>query len=635
MPIDDYACEAGGHFRGAERSIQDATTDCPSCSATKANQATRPISPGVLHPERGRLRGSGIRSLRFMGGVVGLLLWPSTGCFSWEIDGVTGGPGGQGSTTSNASSGAGGEGSTTSNAGGVGGEGPATSNGSGGAGGAGGQGVTTSSATDTTSGSTSSTGGGDTCVLDWGVDLTQVWAKRFGDEGGEGGEGGGSDEQQEGVRVALDASGEAFVAGVYASPLDLGLGLLPQAGYNGQGYFPAGMFVGRFDASGAPQYSVGVVSTELIYPADVTARTGTSSLFVFGQYLDQVDSWGLPDGSGSGNFFVAELDAAGNKTWAAPFTGGGYGDPGRMAYSSETNALYAAGTFQTSMTIGATTIFGSTGPVGYLVRLNPDDGTVAWSKTFDCGPSCPVGAPSVAVDDGGVVYGLVSLPSNAGCSCDVDTETIVPDGRKMVVLVGYDASGAPRGARTITGDDLNYGTGVATSGTDVFVLGSARGSVTPEGGAELPADPQNGSAYLASYDTLGGLRFATLLGGDGGVSANAMAPDAFGRLWITGAASSTVTDLGCPDPFAPGSGPLHPYLMAVDASDGHTVLANFLNVGASGYVAIYGLAAEGRRIALTGHMAWNAGPAQVDFGAAPLTSDKNAADVLTAVLEMP
>jgi hypothetical protein len=184
---------------------------------------------------------------------------------------------------------------------------------------------------------------------------TTLWAKQFGD-----------DQYQQGVDVAADSAGNAFVLGYFTGALDLGGATLTSQS--------DAMFVAKFDPGGQHLWSRGFTNAE----GRSAAVDAGGELVVTGVMYDSVDFGGgtLLDAG----MFVARFDAAGNHLWSRSFpsTQGAGARPMSIAADGAGNAIVTGGL------MGSVDLGGGSLPSSGSLCTSPPCGSV-FAVKFDAG----------------------------------------------------------------------------------------------------------------------------------------------------------------------------------------------------------------------------------------------------------
>lgn len=342
----------------------------------------------------------------------------------------------------------------------------------------------------------------------------------------------GGDLPDYGLGLALDAGGNVYLTGTYASPAQFGALTLPA---------PAGradVFVAKLDPAGNWLWATTGGGTEDDTGAAL-AVDAAGILTVAGSFGGTAATFGptqlanpaAPTAARAG--FVARLSAGGSWLSATAIVGQGTTTSDDVALDAAGNA-YVCGSFA-----GASAIFGSTTlpnaaastTDSYVAKLTPA-GRWHWA-TRGGGPG-PDRAQAVAVDGNGLVY----LTGGFGGSAAFGATTLASQGTAFDVYVAaLDATGAWRWATRAGGAAAEAGSDLVLDGTGRPVItGEFFGPTAQFGNATLAlSGPQGQSdAFVAKLDAAGAWQWALGSSGAGEESGHALALDGDGGLYLSG-----------------------------------------------------------------------------------------------------
>jgi Beta-propeller repeat len=226
-----------------------------------------------------------------------------------------------------------------------------------------------------------------------------------------------------GSAIAVDSSGHAFVAGYTASPDFRTAGQPLQPAYHGPAFTGSGAlmgdgFVAKLDPSGsALVYStflggsggdfVNGVAVDAAGNAYVTGATASSNFPTAGSPLQR--SYGGGSSGGSGDAFVAKVDAAGSALVYSTFLGGSGDDAGEaISIDGAGNAYVTGYTRSTNFPIAGSPLQGkfaggaSFGDDTFVAKLNPAGSALVYSTYL--GGSGDESGYGIAVDGAGNAY---------------------------------------------------------------------------------------------------------------------------------------------------------------------------------------------------------------------------------------
>lgn len=162
-------------------------------------------------------------------------------------------------------------------------------------------------------------------------------------------------------RVTTDLVGNIFVTGAFYSPVNVGGGVLPNAG----GY---DIFLVKLDAAGNHLWSARFGSSGDQVPNDVTTDPA-GNVFITGSVGGTLDLGGgnLTSG-GDDDLFVAKYDPLGNHLWSKRFGSASIQEASAMAMDPAGNVLIT-GNFGGSLTFGGATLMANAGADFYVAKL--------------------------------------------------------------------------------------------------------------------------------------------------------------------------------------------------------------------------------------------------------------------------
>ncbi|MCL2449882.1 MAG: hypothetical protein FWD17_13125 [Polyangiaceae bacterium] len=284
------------------------------------------------------------------------------------------------------------------------------------------------------------------------------WSKAFGASG----------KDQNVSSIVFNAAGDVLIAG-NGDSLDLG---------GGPG---TGAFIGRFDSSGAYEWSNNFPTKET-YGGPYLAMGPLGELIVAGNFDTTIDLGGGPlTAPGPGNSaFMGEFDPSGAFQWAKVYSASSSGDPvagvifSSIAADSCGNVLVTGNFYGTADLGGAVTLTASdpTKETVFLAKVDPT-GSGIWADKF-VGSNVDTfseGPRKVAVD----AAGRPTLICYLSGSVDYGGGTLTSVGSASVSIASFDSAGAYRwayvGGSPSTADE-SQALGLAVSGDGVAVTGN-------------------------------------------------------------------------------------------------------------------------------------------------------------------
>ncbi len=361
-----------------------------------------------------------------------------------------------------------------------------------------------------------------------------LWARRAG--------GSASDE---GLAVAADAAGNAFVTGLFQGTASFGTTNLTSSGQSDiflAKYGPAGTLLWARKAGGNDFDEGHGLALDAAGDAYLTGYcTGTAA---FGS----INPASL---GGSNNMFVAKCSSAGTFLWVRR-AGGDSDDQGNaIAVDAATN-VYVTGAFADNVTFANTNLSGTgtNGALDVFVAKYDSAGNFLWARKG--GGSDNDQGYAIVADAAGNSYVAGQIFGTAAFS-----GTNVAGNGLDIFLSKYDGSGNLLWVRKAGGNNAIYGDGgfgvTLDPAGNVCVCGYFSG--TANLGSTNIATSGFDDVFIAKYDTGGNLLWVRKAGGSNLDVAYAMAADRSGNLFLTGFFSDTAA-FGAANLTATGPSPV-------------------------------------------------------------------------------
>ena len=331
----------------------------------------------------------------------------------------------------------------------------------------------------------SSAGSNDVFVVKLNSSGQLVWAKSVGGTGND-----------RGNAVAVDSSGNVYVAGSFSGTADFDPGS-GTANLSAVGFEDG--FVLKLNANGAYQWGKRIGGSSADYARGVAADS-SGNVFTTGYFQGTVD---FDPGAASANLasaggndaFLQKLDSDGNYAWAIRL-GSTSNDYGYSLVTDSSNNVMVHGHFQGTVDFdpGAGTDSRTTsGSVSaYILKLDTS-GALVWVSDFD-GTGVVYSSErgrSIAVDGSNNVYttgyfnGTADFDSGAGAS------NLTSSGNLDVYVTKLNSSGAIQWAKALGGAQADYGYAIAVDGSgNVYTTGDFSGTAD--------FDPGSGTFNLSS-----------------------------------------------------------------------------------------------------------------------------------------
>ncbi len=348
-----------------------------------------------------------------------------------------------------------------------------------------------------------------------------AWAKR-----------GGGIFSEEASGIAVDAAGNTYVTGFYASPNPGPYSIMFDT-TTLTAVSHTDIFIAKYDASANLVWakSAGGTGDDKTHSIAVDAAGNSYVTGYFNSPSITFDSITLTS-TAFNDVFIAKYNAAGNVIWAKK-AGGPGGDYSNSIAVDNVGNSYITGYFNSSsIAFGSTTLtnpFSSSGGYKYFAVKYDAAGSVVWAKsaggTNDAGNS-------IAVDATGNTY----LAGAFMATTSFDTDTLTSNGSKDIFIVKYDASGNVVWAKSAGGSNEDAGTGIAIDASgNSYITGYYKSYTIVFGTTTMTnSGIPDGNVLVAKYDALGNplwAKQAISYGNDFGLG---IAVDAGGNAYITG-----------------------------------------------------------------------------------------------------
>lgn len=369
---------------------------------------------------------------------------------------------------------------------------------------------------------------------------TFEWAKRMG----------GTDNDA-GLAIAVDASGNVYTAGLFYDTADFDPG--PDT-FNLSPVDIADIFITKFDASGNLVWAkqMGGTQADLAYALAVDASGNIYTTGVFYGTADFDPGPGTFNLSNTGveNAFISKLDTDGNFIWAKRIGGTLAADGYSIAVDASGNVYttgFFVGTVDFDPGIGIFNL-SSAGIEDIFISKLDSTGNFVWAKRMG-GTDGDVGH-SIAVDASGNVYTTGDFWGTVDFNPGSGTFNLSSAGNDDIFISKLNASGNFVWAKRMGGTGFDVGQSIAVDASgNAYTTGFFRGTVDFDPGAGTFNLSSAGSddVFISKLDASGNLVWARRMGGTSFDAGNAIKVDASGNVYTTGYFRGTVD-------FDPGAG---------------------------------------------------------------------------------
>ena len=345
----------------------------------------------------------------------------------------------------------------------------------------------------------------------------------------------GGNYYDDGMSVTTDASGNAYLTGYFgSSTITFGSTTLTNAGsYD--------IFLVKYDPNGNVLWAKGVGGSYEDQGSSVAVDPSGNN-FVTGYFNSLTLTFGTTTVQNISEFdvFLAKYDAGGNVLWAK----GAGGNNDDYAYSVAADAsgnAFVAGAFDSpTITFGTVTLTNAGGVLKNDVFIAKYDagGNVLWAKS--AGGTDDDVAYSVAADPSGNAY-LTGYFSSSHIT--FGSTVLTNTGGENIFLVKYDPNGNVIWAKNEIGvsDEANSVTTDASG--NIYVAGYF-GGATSIFGTDTLTNAGTENIFLAKYNGAGNVLWAKGAGGTGSDMAYSVAVGTSGATYLTGYFSSPTIAFG-------------------------------------------------------------------------------------------
>jgi hypothetical protein len=240
------------------------------------------------------------------------------------------------------------------------------------------------------------------------------------------------------------------------------------------------------------------------------AADAAGNVFVTGAFFEDTIRFSstvylVNNNNGNADFFLVKYDSNGNPVWATRGTGGSSDEVGKSITLDGSGNIYVGGYFYSpSFTLGSTTLTNSgSGTDIFFAKFN-SSGVAQWAHSAGGSGSYDY-CRSISADNAGNVW----ITGSFACpTITFGTTTLIDSSNNDIFIAKYNTSGTAQWARSIGGNDDEFGLGIAADGNgNAYLTGEWRSnSITL--GSNIFTHLSNFDFFLAKYDGSGNVLWA-------------------------------------------------------------------------------------------------------------------------------
>jgi len=329
-----------------------------------------------------------------------------------------------------------------------------------------------------------------------------------------------------GMSVALDSSGNAFIAGKFQGTAQFGLDSMTAAGNAGD------LFVAKISSNGVWQWVNGADSHPSGTDDSATSIAVDSNGYVYLTGFFQRDinfdsttlTW-----AGMDDIFVAKIDTWGNWQWAT-MAGGAQGvDQANSIAIGPNGNVFITGYYQFTSAFGSNSLTSQGGRDAFLAKVSPQ-GNWIWSESMG-GASDDTGN-SIDVDSQGGVYASGYFYStftvgNISYGAGGSSDTFVVKASDQGSTMAWEWASRASSSSVNAGEALTL-----NSNGDLMVTGGFGGTISF--GSTTLTSSGNKDVFVAKIDTNGTWGWATKASSGSDDVGLGIDTDAQGSLYVSG-----------------------------------------------------------------------------------------------------
>lgn len=337
------------------------------------------------------------------------------------------------------------------------------------------------------------------------------------------------------AKITVDGLGNVFVANGFWDNVEFDTDTLTNAG----GQVSNDIYIAKYNASGVFQWalSFGNSSSDEIVSSISTDSVG--NVYLVGGFYTSTMTFGsitINNHSFNNETFIVKISGAGVVLWAKAVGGSGSDGAGDIITDANGNS-YVGGTFESSVTIGNTTLASSGNADAFIYKINTQ-GNFVWAKK--AGGSGTDRCESIALDPSKKFFAVAGTYNSPSITLGTISLTNT-HGNYDFFIARYDSSGNSAWAQTCGSNDEEVFPRVKIDHAgDICFVGEFPGSsITAGSNTFTNLYPGSTDLLIAKYDIAGNVLWAKNASGNDNDNIADLAIDPSNNIYLTGYYYST------------------------------------------------------------------------------------------------
>ncbi len=353
----------------------------------------------------------------------------------------------------------------------------------------------------------------DVFISKYDSDGNVLWAKNFGDSNADNG-----------MSVATDATGNAYITGYFLDTIFFGTDTLVSLGDND-------IFLVKYDPNGNPLWGVKGGGNN-VDKSSAMYIDANDNVYITGRFYSSSANYGTEvitnTSGGTDDILIVKYDSNGNVIWAKN-AGGTNHDQAYGITADVFGNVYVTGWFYSnSITFGTTTI-NNNGFIDYYILKFNSAGNPVWAKS--AGSGLEDEGFGVTTDSLGYVYVTGNFHST---SIVFDTITLTSKGDRDMFICKYDTSGNIMWAKNTGGTLQDRGENIAVDTSGHILVAGWFYSTSMIFASDTLQNFNGNDMFVVKYDTSGSEIWAKNAGGSTDDLSNSLAIDNANNIYVGG-----------------------------------------------------------------------------------------------------